>query len=244
MAVLPSLTICPPAKAHQTLSDEPAFGRFRDKQPVSAEFDGEGFQSTGIAFDDYTRMSIHTRKQACGRRFKTPTWALDYRKLRALLICFFERRAGTKHSTAGTMQERLARAKKVIADRKPVLIATMDKLCAEFVACRSKDPDRARLLQSEIYNVDTQLRMVENGPAIVAQIVHLYYSVGIDSVGISQELQITPQHARQTLKKLHDCWFQMTGELPSRSLLFPGRSQHLLDIGGRCGGPEKFNRPT
>ncbi len=218
-------TLCPPASAAYTLPDEPAFGHDRDRYPVSAEFNGHEFQSTGIDFSDYSRMEIHTRKQACGRRFQTPRWAIDWRLLRELLVFYFERRAfgsgqrRMKHSKAGSLHARLVRACKVIAARKPRLIAIMDGLCAEFVDCRAKNPTRARTLQCEIWGLDTQLRMADglNGPAIVAQIVHLYYGAALDSVGVSQELNVTPQHVRQVLKHLHDYWFEMTGERPHRS---------------------------
>jgi hypothetical protein len=248
MAAAPTMkfTLCPPAPAAYTLPDEPAFGHDRDKFPVSAEVTADGWTSPGLGFDDYSRMSITTHKLASGRRFQTPRWAIDWRLLRKLLVFYFERRAfglgryPQNPSKAGNLRDRLVRACKVITARKPNLIARMDGLCAEYVACRAKNPTRARTLQCVIWGLDTQIKMADglNGPAVVAQIVHMYYGAGLDSVGVCQELGVTPQHVRQTLKKLHDCWHDMTGERPDGSY---GRGIELLPE-AQCNVPTRSKK--
>ena len=55
-----------------------------------------------------------------------------------------------------------------------------------------------------IEGIDTYLRYTVNGGAdMVASAVYLYYRVGMDSVGVANELGLKPPHIRQTLYRLH-----------------------------------------
>lgn len=66
---------------------------------------------------------------------------------------------------------------------------------------------RKRELEIEIEGIDTYLRITKTGGAdIILSIVYLYYRVGLDSVGVGQELNLKPPHVRQTLWRLHDTW--------------------------------------
>ena len=162
------------------------------------------------------------RKLATGRRLETPSWAVDHKKMRWLLVNFLERRAfptgGGHHKRIDdcslTLSERLARARKELLRRRSDMIAVLDGLCAAYVDCRATDPERARMLQSKIMGQDSLVRMATDGPGVVTSIIYLYYGVGLDSVGVSQELQITPQAVRQTLLRLHTVWEALTGEKP------------------------------
>lgn len=197
-----SMKKCPPGVAHGALEAEPVFKhRLR---PVSAEVDGAGyFHTPGIDFSDYARMQTMQRKTSGERRLPTPSWAVNQAELRALLVVFFERRAGIRTPGTGSLIQRLNEAQRKLLAKIPAKVAVIDHLCREYMAVKSTDPARARLLQSEIQNLDTCIRMAKMGPGGVARMVTLYYSVGLDSVGTASEIGITPPHVRQTLWRLN-----------------------------------------
>jgi len=193
-------------------------GYHNRKHPVHAEVDGAGeWTSNRISFDDYSRMNTQTRKQSGARRLATPEWALDQTKLRALIVRLFEVRAfGTgmwrrKDLGVGTEQERLQRAMAKMAADKPKKLTVLDGLCVEYVTLKRDggDPARERKLESLIAGLDTSIRLIDEGPGLIIRLVQLYYSVRLDSVGVSTELGIRPPHVRQTLLRMHRCWDEM-----------------------------------
>jgi hypothetical protein len=213
----PNFQLCPPMPARnfehfdKYLFDgtQPDDGH----KPVSARYEGFGeFSTTGIAFEDYERMSTQIRKQSGQRRLPTPSWAVNERQMRALLVRFLERRAGFRSPQPGTYAARLQRADEKIKARTSSLVQSMDKLCVEYVQLRSAgvDPARQRELERTIEGIDTLLRVGSLG--VVARIIHLYYGVGFDSVGVGTEVGCKPPHVRQLLLRLHKEWARMTGK--------------------------------
>lgn len=101
--------------------------------PVSARKGADGWESPGISWDDYGRMSTHSHKQSGERRLPTPVWAVNDDLLQQVLVSFMEERAGYRKNQAGTLTARLARAVKAIIAHRPRQIATLTGLCKEYV---------------------------------------------------------------------------------------------------------------
>lgn len=181
-------------------------------------------------------MSTQQHKPSGERRLPTPQWAVNDKMLRELLVVFMEERAGYRKRQRGELVPRLEKAKAAIIAQRPRMIATLKKLCDEYVYLKRIgsapelddealnlslaqplvfeewarpfiDLTRRRELEIEIEGIDTYLRMHATGGAdVVAAIVYLYYRAGLDSVGVGAELGLKPPHVRQTLWRLHDTW--------------------------------------
>jgi hypothetical protein len=163
---------------------------------------------TGISFSDYHFMQTRTRKQSGERRLPTPSWAFNLSEQRELLARFWELRAGIMFPRIDTPAKRIRYAhRRYLRHRVPRLRETLKKLCHERLA--SDDPKRRRQLEIEIRGIDTQLRIVERGPALVVGIIHNFYAVGLDSPGTGAELGVHPVSVRQTLNRLHKTWRAM-----------------------------------
>lgn len=225
-----------------TTKREPVQFAGRKQHPVGAHRVVDGWVSTGIAFEDYSRMSTQQHKASGERRLPTPQWSVNDKMLRELLVVFMEERAGFRKQQRGDLHERLARAKVAIIGQRPRLMNIAAKLCAEYVHLKrvGARPDmgdeelnlslaqplafpnmartylelkRRRELEIEIEGIDTYLRYTANGGAdVVAGIVYLYYRTGLDSVGVGTELGLKPPHVRQTLWRLHDTWKKMVSQ--------------------------------
>ncbi len=215
-AVVPHpITILPPGPIREELTSE-----FFDKGqrgatrfPVHAEYDGEGFTSTGLAWEDYSRMQMQHRKQSAGHRLPTPVWALNQKLLRSVLVRYLEKRAGMKKPQPGTEYERMQRALAAIEKRRPMSECVLKRMCSAYLQLKKSGCDAARLnkLSQEIENHDTVLRLNTNVAGTVLRIVHLYYSVGMDSVAVALELGFKPPHVRQVLWRLRREYERMNG---------------------------------
>lgn len=117
------------------MSKETQFANRRE-YPVNARHTVEGWVSTGIAFEDYARMNTQQRKQSGERRLPTPTWSVNDKLLRELLVVFMEERAGLRKKQKGTLTERLERAKVAVINQRPRLIAVLTRLGAEYVTLK------------------------------------------------------------------------------------------------------------
>jgi len=202
-ATVPTITFCPPRPAHILAAPEPIFAD-RTNHPVHAEAVADSeFTTPGLSYDDYSRMSTQRRKTTGERRLPTPAWALNLSTPEGhlLLARFFELRAHIRFPRKGTPRERLQFAQEKMIDDIPRIVEVLDVLCREFVTC--SDPARRRILTIEIENLDTSVRLAREGPGVVARIVHLYYSVGFDSVGVAGEIGIKPTLVRMTLFRLN-----------------------------------------
>lgn len=215
------ITVLPPGPARPELTNAYCDRHFRyqGKRPVSAEYDGAGFQSPGISFEDYSRMATIQHKQSGERRLPTPQWALRPDLLRSVIVHFVERRAALgKKAQPGTERERLERASQKNVERCKRKQAILQRLCAEFVELKrlGGDPVRAKKLSEQIQNLDTCLRIDRGIAGTAIRVVHLYYSVGLDSVGVATELGLKPPHVRQMLWKLNWVWDKLNGVAKSR----------------------------
>lgn len=194
---------CEPGIAHGALDAEPAFGE-RGRLPVSSEFRADGeVSSPGIAWEDYSRCHIETRKIAPGRKPGCPSWAVNSRELRELVTRFFEARAGIRKRGDGSLVQRLNAAQQKILASVPRKVEVLDRLCREYIVVKAVDSARARVLTTQILNLDAVIRTAREGPGIIARLVYLYYAVGMDSAGVGSELGVSPRSIRQTVYRLH-----------------------------------------
>lgn len=191
--------------------------------PVSAHVTADGFESTGLSHNDYSRMQTIHKSQVRERRLPTPEWATNYALQRELLAAYLLNRA--KHG--GDMQRqiialrvvpvniRVAMAQAMLASRCPSLIEQVTRHCHEYVHLKRENPKHPRLRQLEmlIEGIDTRLchELKDGTLGLVARIVQLYYSCGMDSVGVATELGIKPPMVRKTLFQLHRVWAMLNG---------------------------------
>jgi hypothetical protein len=188
-------------------------------RPVSAEFHGgDEWSSNGIDFSDYARCGTQQRKQSGGRRLPTPEWALKPEMLRKVIVRMMEKRALYISPQPGTDTERLARAQARIRQTLPQHEATLTKNCLRLVAMKadpSSDSEAARRLAIEVEGKDTVIRFFQKpdcGAGALAMLVYLYYSVGLDSVGVGQQIHMKPPQVRRTLWAMHQLWERMKNE--------------------------------
>lgn len=194
-----------PAMAHA-----PHFDRWQwEHAPriVDAESSPDGFQTTGISWDD-VHQGMHVEKAGAGgpvRRLETPSWAMNDSQLREILLRYLEQRAGMKNLQIGTPKQRLRRARKKLLARKPKLVAEIDRLAKEYVELKKtrRNPARVRQLEIEIENTDTQIRFCGDDHKMALGVVHRYYRVGMDSVATGAELGLKPPHVRMVLWRLN-----------------------------------------
>jgi|SRR5271166_3059138 len=111
--------------------------------PVNAKITATGWLSNGISFDDYSRMSLQTRKTSGERRLPTPLWAMNNAMLRRVIVTFMEERAFSKKEREKTpsdmgLKERLERAKARIITKRAAAITVLDRLCDEYVDIKNK----------------------------------------------------------------------------------------------------------
>jgi hypothetical protein len=162
-------------------------------------------KTTGISFEDYSRMETFSHKSRAERRNETPIWARNNALLISLLVRFMENRAQIAPGT-GTDQERLERAARQRKRKLPELKRTLKKLCARYVKLRR--PKRKRVLGSEIEAIDSSIVLIKRGEAcVVLRCIYLYYRSELNSVAVSQEIGgIKPPAVRQLLWKLNRVW--------------------------------------
>jgi hypothetical protein len=104
----------------------------KSSRPVRATKTRDGWNTTGVSYDDYTRFQTQTRKPSGERRLATPKWAVNDPLLQELLVVFMEERAAIRRGT-GTLFERLEHARQAVIATHPRLSDTLTKLCNEYV---------------------------------------------------------------------------------------------------------------
>lgn len=113
--------------------------RIKERFPVAAWKTAEGWESTGLAYEDYTRFATHTHKESGERRLPTPNWALNNFQLAKVLVTFMEERSGLRKPSGGDLRERLKRAQDRIHE---VVIPSYRKqlveLCLQFNRYKEK----------------------------------------------------------------------------------------------------------
>lgn len=191
--------------------------------PVHAEYGADHeWTSTGIGFEEYSRMQTSVRAVAPGRQLETPSWAVNDAQLRELLVAFLEERAfnGRTGQQTGTLTERLANAqKRLIAMCEKTLVPTIDRLCQRLVSLKRSTPltqdaqKQIQQLENQIENLDTRLRFEQKdgGASLTLGVAFYYFRVGLDSVGTAKQLGIKPPHARQIVWRLRNTWAKLEG---------------------------------
>lgn len=173
--------------------------------PVGVDFTKDGFQTSGISFDDYRSMHLEKRKAHIQRRLGTPTWAINNNQLREVVIRFMELRANNgKAITPGTDEQRLVRAQLKQSTHRRALIETIDGLCDQYMAVKNAgdNPARLKFLAAMIENIDTQLRFLGREHLMALGVVFHYYHRGANSVETGAALGLKPPHVRQILWRL------------------------------------------
>lgn len=175
------------------------------RHPVNVDFIGGEIKSTGLSFDDYSRMATQLHKLNASRRLAAPSWAYNDDQTCAVIVRSLEERALLfRRVQAGTNKERLDRAQRRLEQMRPELTARIDRLCARFVTAKSEGVD-APAVGIQVEALDTQLRILPDVPKILAGIVYFYWRCGFNSVETGQQLGVKPPHVRQMLKRLLDC---------------------------------------
>jgi hypothetical protein len=222
--------------------------------PVEATYHGSeaGWESNGLDYGDLSRMATHTsNKPDKSRRFPTPAWVHDDSIVCEVVTLFMEERAHlvfcnpttVRNTREGSVFQRLERAQSRMLESRPQLKRTLTDLCARFMT----EPENRKMLSILIENVDTQLRLIERGPAIAVAVLHYYYRMGIDSVGVGIELGIKPVHVRQLLHRLNKTYKVFEGIREGRVHVtphVPSLQKQVLNADGRlvkvcieCGEP-------
>ncbi len=175
-----------------------------NRQPVRADFIGGEIVSTGISFDDYSRMTTQLHRLNSGRQLAAPAWVYNDDQLCAVITRCMERRAGMRKMLAGTNSERMATAQQELEKIRPELVARIDRMCNRFVAAKREgaDHETVRLYGQKVEELDTQIRILSIVPKLLAGAAYYYWRCGFDSVAASQQLGIRPPHVRQLLQRL------------------------------------------
>jgi hypothetical protein len=176
----------------------------RSPQPVRTDLTGNGFQTTGISFDDYHSMHLEKKKVEAQRRLETPAWAMNDLMLRDVIVRFMEMRANFRRAQLGTPQERLARAIKRQLFHKPRLEEIITKLAREYVTLKKAgNPARLNKLGQLIESIDTEIRFLGKEHTLALGVIYRYYRCGEDSVAVGNALGIKPPHVRQLLWRIN-----------------------------------------
>lgn len=216
------------------------------QQPIDARPTRNGWDSTGISFEDYDRMNVHRRKTANVRRMETPVWAVNEKLLAEVVTTYLERRTGTTALPGAPVRERLAAAQLQLRAKSKIHSATLTRLCQRYVALKNganPDPKQLRELEVEIENLDTVLRIAERGAGLVLAAVYLYYRANFDSVGVATELGIKPPHVRTLLYRINQTWQRM--QQPTTNPSHRPPKVRTIPVGRACDiTGQKFGRLT
>lgn len=200
------VTHCPTQP--QSLNFDQHIFQFTKQYPVGAHSTADGgTESTGIAFEDYSRMAMyHGPKNFKGRRFDVPIWALNIPDLQRVLLKYLERRVGRTRllSATGTLEERLQNAESAIRQRLPRLEQQLDTLCAEFIALKSTDTsaERRERIKRLIAEYDATLIFNRDPVRILCAIIWKYFREGLNSAQISGDIGLKSCTIRQFIRRL------------------------------------------
>lgn len=204
-----------------------SFDRYQfEKAPqlVETSFTEDGFQTTGISWDDvHNGMHMTKAGKPVQRRLQTPAWALNDELLREILLRFIEERALFRQPQTGTPAQRLLRAQARAAMHRAALIENITGLCHEYVAVKNdgRNPARLKELAIAIENIDTQLRFLVNAHKMALGVVYWYYRCGADSVETAAALNLKPPHVRMILWRLNKAAQKVLNPQPPLPALTP-----------------------
>ena len=184
-------------------------------QPVSARLcrDEEGllgWESPGIDFGSYDYMQTEHVVLAKGRRFEAPSFAVNDRDLRLVIVHAVERRAWgsgsklLKRQRGLPLVERLKTAEAKCQERAGRLSSILDNLCQEYVTLRNNRTDDKRLgqLQTLIQGHDTQLIIDRHPAEVYGYILYAYFRTGAASHQIAADLGLHAPCVRQQLSRI------------------------------------------
>jgi hypothetical protein len=201
MATSPvAITICAPMTAHTVLPEEPIFYKRNVNAVGKARRSAEHEMYIDRSFDygDARKMSVHSCVLAPGRRHDAPSWALNDKEFRRVLVAYFENKC--RRCFEGDEAARLAKAHEFLKEQIPALISEMDALCLEYVSCA--DPARRKKLQIQIRHCDSQILNIRRGPALIVAICLYSYRNGWDSCSVANVLRVGSPFVRQVLHRM------------------------------------------
>jgi len=178
-----------------------------------ASRDEEGllsWESPGISFGDYENMQTQHVKIEKARRYEAPSFAVNDRDLRLVVVHAVERRAygsskrlldEARHSGL-SLVDRMKRAEDLCRARADRVGKTLDKCCAEYVELRGKAVPtvdggpclpkealaRMGQLQTIIQSLDGQLRIDSHPAEVLTFIAYHYFRCGATSNQIASGL--------------------------------------------------------
>jgi hypothetical protein len=228
-------TLCPPAPHSPALRFDKHQFAGHPHHPVEAHSAGEaGWESNGVAFEDYARMNVRNSGVTAERRNPTPTWANSNEQLAQVVCRHMEFRAGMFNEQQGTVRERMARAQQQLLRHRPALDASLTRLCKQYSELKETVEAKAELgggktrasrlrkLAEEIKNVDTQLRVLDRAGALTLAVAFLYYRNRYNSWQVAEHLgTISPNGVRILLMRLDRTWARMQDPAFSKRTCVP-----------------------
>lgn len=208
------ITKCPPAPQAASLNFDKYNFAGAHMQPVSARVcrDEEGllcWETPGVDFGSYDRMQTEHRAIASHRRFEPPSFSVNDRDLRLVIVHAVERRAWSskrllKRQRGLPLVERLKTAEEKCRERAGRLSKTLDGLCCEFVTLRNNRSDDKRLgqVQMLIQSIDTQLIIDRHPGEVYGYILYAYFRTGATSAQIASDLGLHAPAIRQLLSRI------------------------------------------
>ncbi len=234
--------------------DKHTFGGLR-MQPVSVRAcrDEEGlldWESTGIDFGSYGSMQTENVVLAKGRRFEPPSFAVNDRDLRLVIVHAVERRAWgsgrkiMKHQRGLPLVERLKTAEAKCRERAGRLSSILDDLCQEYVTLRNNRTDDKRLghLQTLIQGHDTQLIIDRHPAEVYGYILYAYFRTGAASHQIASDLGLHAPCVRQQLSRIcriakKELHFDLGAKLQQRKTEYEERCKAAKAAAKNTGAP-------
>jgi hypothetical protein len=160
----------------------------RRSQPVDAEYTSEGWTSTGLAFEDYQRMSSRSSSVPLRHRRWTPAFAASNDKLRRVLLhraWLYLHGSGKRNSAP--------------ADWKTINAAATKKAMEIFKTRFTNCPAHKRCESA------AHIAAVKHAGGYLelqAALAYRAWRLGQDSCGIAETLGMSPQGVRVNLQRI------------------------------------------
>jgi hypothetical protein len=179
-------------------SQAPSFDHYQfERRPLTEIL--EDRSADDYSYDD--RKFFHVQRYHISERVRNPYFA-NQELVRELIVRMVEKRSLIYPIPGpGNYAVRLMRAEQKLEQSIiPKYIATMDKLCHEYVELR-KFPNRCKreqqLLAVQIRNADSAIRAARMGPLLYAAVAWYYFRMGLHSKEVGEILGIRHQALRQ-----------------------------------------------
>jgi len=180
----------------QTQFDSHQFETKRAR-PVNVTKTADGWDSTGISFDDYARMQC---PRSNTRRYYVPDWAIDDLKVRSVIreritrYCYAQGIVVPGDASAGQLHELAMQARAKYGTRVDDILPERFETVE---AC-----DRQKHVKEQHFTVTSQ-----GVPGYLARLIYCAYRMGLNSVEICEAMgmRATPIQVRQSLHRLNLC---------------------------------------